>query len=138
VTLARTLRAESKIDPKLQIEGALYSRNSALEVAKRHAGAIQELAKVKLDFRSDPAPKAASVRSTPQFDLVLQLPKAQEEAQRKRIEKECEQLRKNIENSRGKLGDEAFLSKAPPQVIETMRKKLVDYEEQFRKNGCAE
>jgi valyl-tRNA synthetase len=138
VTLARTLRAESKIDPKLQIEGALYSRNSVLEVAKTHAGAIQELAKVKLEFHSEAAPKAASVRSTPQFDLLLQLPKAQEEAQRKRIEKECEQLKKNIENSRTKLGDEAFLSKAPPQVIETMRKKLVDYEEQFRKIGCAE
>jgi len=137
VTLARTLRAESKIDPKLQIEGALYSRDGVLEVAKKHAGAIQELAKVKLDFHSDAAPKTASVRSTPQFDLVLQLPKAQEEAQRKRIEKECEQLKKNIENSKSKLGDEAFLSKAPPQVIETMRKKLVDYEEQFRKIGCA-
>ena len=137
VTLARTLRAESKIDPKLQIDGALYSRNGILEVAKKHAGAIRELAKVKLDFHSDAPPKAASVRSTPQFDLVLQLPKAQEEAQRKRIEKECEQLRKNIENSRSKLGDETFLSKAPPQVIETMRKKLVDYEEQYRKIGCA-
>jgi len=136
VTLARTLRAESKIDPKLQIDGALYSRDGVLDVARKHAAAIQELAKVKLDFRSDAVPKAASVRSTPQFDLVLQLPKAQEEAQRKRIEKECEQLKKNIENSRSKLGDETFLSKAPPQVIESMRKKLVDYEEQFRKNGC--
>jgi len=137
VTLARTLRAESKIDPKLQIEGALYSRNSVLEVAKKHSGAIQELAKVRLDFRSDAAPKAASMRSTSRFDLVLQLPKAQEELQSKRIEKECEQLRKNIDNSKSKLSDEVFLSKAPPQVIETMRKKLVDYEEQFRKIGCA-
>jgi valyl-tRNA synthetase len=137
VTLARTLRAESKIDPKLLIEGALYSRNSALEVAQKHAAAIQELAKVKLEFRSDEAPQAASVRSTPQFDLVLQLPKAQEEAQRKRIEKECEQLKKNIENSKRQLSDETFLGKAPPHVVESIRKKLVDYEEQFRKIGCA-
>ena len=133
VTLARTLRAESKIDPKLQIEGTLYSRNSALDVAKKHAAAIQELAKVKLAFHSDAAPKAASVRSTPQFDLVLQLPKAQEDAQRKRIEKEREQLVKNIENSKRQLSDDTFLSKAPPQVIESIRKKLGDYEAQLGK-----
>ena len=33
VTMARTLRTESKLDPKQQLEGALYSRGSALEVA---------------------------------------------------------------------------------------------------------
>jgi valyl-tRNA synthetase len=133
VTLARTLRAESKIDPKMQVEGALYSRNSVLEVAKKHAGAIQELARVRLDFHSEAAPQGASVRSTPQFDLLLQLPKAQEEAQRKRLEKEREQLVKNIENSKRQLSDETFLSKAPPQVIESIRKKLGDYETQLGK-----
>ncbi|HJT88168.1 MAG TPA: hypothetical protein VJ732_09940, partial [Bryobacteraceae bacterium] len=116
-----------------QLEGTLYSRNAALEVARQHREAIQELAKVKLDFQSGAAPKAAAVRSTPEFDLVLQLPKAQEEAQRKRLEKEREQLLKNIENSRRQLDDEVFLSKAPPQVVETIRRKLGDYETQLRK-----
>jgi valyl-tRNA synthetase len=133
VTLARTLRSESKIDPKMQIEGALYSRDGVLDVAKKHAPAIRELAKVSLDFHSGAAPKAASVRSTPQFDLVLQLPQAQEEAQRKRTEKEREQLMKNIENSKRQLSDETFLSKAPPHVIESIRKKLGDYEAQLGK-----
>ncbi len=133
VTMARTLRAESKIDPKLQLEGTLYSRNSALEVARQHQEAIRELAKVTLDFKAEAAPKAAAVRSTPEFDLVLHLPKAQEEAQRKRLQKEREQLVKNIDNSRRQLEDETFLSKAPAQVVETIRKKLADYETQLRK-----
>ena len=62
--MARTLRTEAKLDPKQQLEGALYSRNAALEVAQRHAEAIQKLANVKLEFKSEAAPKAAAIRST--------------------------------------------------------------------------
>jgi valyl-tRNA synthetase len=64
---------------------------------------------------------------------VLRLPKSQEEAQLKRLAKEREQLVRNIENSRSRLTDQAFLEKAPPEVVETMRKKLADYESQLRK-----
>ena len=40
---------------------------------------------------------------------------------------------KNIANSKRQLSDETFLAKAPPQVIESIRKKLADYEAQLRK-----
>ncbi len=135
VTMARTLRTEARLDPKQELEGALYSRSSALEVAKRHAVAIQRLANVKLEFKAEAAPKAPAMRSTVQFDLVLQVPKSQEDTQRKRVEKEREQLSKNIANSRRQLSDEAFLAKAPPKVIETIRTKLADYEAQLSKIG---
>ena len=133
VTMARTLRTEAKLDPKQELEGVLYSRNSALEVAERHAVAIQKLANVKLAFKSEAAPKASAMRSTVQFDLVLQVPRSQEDTQRKRLEKEREQLTKNIANSQRQLSDEAFLAKAPPKVIETIRTKLADYDAQLRK-----
>jgi valyl-tRNA synthetase len=133
VTMARTLRTESKLDPKQQLQGTIYSRNSGLEVAKRHATAINRLANVSLEFEQAAAPKAAAIRSTAQFDLVLQVPKAQEETQLKRREKEREQLVKNIANSMRQLADEVFLSKAPAKVVETLRQKLADYEAQLRK-----
>src|SRR5437763_852816 len=98
VSMARTLRTESKLDPKQQLAGTLYSRNSSLEIAQRHAEAIQRLANVKLDFKSEEAPKAAAIRSTAQFDLILQVPQGQQDAQRKRQEKEKDQLVKNIAN----------------------------------------
>jgi valyl-tRNA synthetase len=133
VTMARTLRVEAKLDPKQQLEGTLYSRNNALEVAKRHATAIQKIANVKLEFKAEAAPKSAAMRSTAQFDLALQLPKTQEDAQRKRMEKEREQLVKNIANSERQLGDDTFTSKAPPHVVDMIRKKLEDYKAQLRK-----
>jgi valyl-tRNA synthetase len=137
VTMARTLRAESQLDPRQQLAGALYGRDGALGIARAHAVAIQSLANVRLDFKAEAAPKAAAIRSTSRFDLVLELPKAQEETRRKRLQKEREQLVKNIDNSKRQLSDETFLSKAPPHVIESIRKKLVDYEEQLRKIDSA-
>jgi valyl-tRNA synthetase len=133
VTLARTLRTESKLDPKQQLQGTLYSRSKALETVRRHAAAIQKLANVKLEFKAEAAPASSTMRSTPQFDLVLQVPQAQEDARRKRLQKEREQLVKNIENSTRQLSDQAFLSKAPPQVVEMIRRKLADYEVQLSK-----
>ncbi|MGB7721968.1 MAG: valine--tRNA ligase [Bryobacteraceae bacterium] len=137
VTMARTLRTESKLDPKQQLEGVLYSRSSALEVAQRHAGAIQKLANVVLEFKADGALKAATMRSTAEFDLVLHVPKSQEDAQRKRLAKEREQLAKNIANSKRQLSDETFLGKAPAHVVESIRRKLADYEAQLAKIDAA-
>jgi len=133
ITMARTLRTESKLDPKLALEGVLYSRNTALELVQRHAEAIRKLAGVTLEFKAEAAPKAKAIKSTAEFDLVLHLPKAQEEAQRKRMEKEREQLAKNIANSERQLKDPTFLGRAPAHVVESIRQKLADYEAQLRK-----
>ena len=127
VTMARNLRTESKLDPKQQLAGTVYSRTDALAVAQRHAEAIQRIANVKLEFKAEAAPKAPVMRSTAELDLVLEVPKSQEEAKTKRDAKELEQLDKNVASLERQLNDENFLAKAPPQVIEGMRAKLADY-----------
>ena len=133
VTVARTLRTEAKLDPKLQVAGVLYSLGPALEVARRNAEAIRKLANVSLELKAEAAPKAPGVRSGPEFDLALHLPKAQEDAQRKREEKEREQLVKNIANNERQLSDEKFLGRAPAHVIESLRQKLAEYKAQLGK-----
>jgi valyl-tRNA synthetase len=133
VTMARTLRTENKLDPKLQLSGTLYSRNSSLEVAQRHADAVQRLAGVKLAFQQGAAPKASAIRSTAQFDLILEVPQGQQDAQRKRVEKEKDQLQKNIASLERQLSDEKFLSKAPANIVDGMRKKLASYKTQLEK-----
>jgi valyl-tRNA synthetase len=133
VTMARTLRTENKLDPKQQLDATLYSRHDALQTAQRNAAAIQKLANVKIAFRAEAAPKAAAIRSTAQFDLVLEVPASQQEAQQKRIEKEKDQLRKNIASLERQLSDQNFLGKAPANVVDGMRKKLEDYRAQLGK-----
>jgi valyl-tRNA synthetase len=134
VGMARTLRTEAKLDPKQQLSGALYSRTSGLDIARRHAEAIKKLANVNLEFKAEAPPlKAGAVRSTTQFDLVLEVPAAQEDAQRKRQEKERDQLVKNIANSERQLSDETFLGRAPAHVVDNIRQKLADYKVQLGK-----
>ena len=133
VTVARTLRTEAKLDPKLQVAGVLYSLGPALDVARRNGEAIRKLANVNLELKAEAAPKAPGIRSGPEFDLALHLPKAQEDAQRKRDEKEREQLLKNIANNERQLNDEKFLGRAPAHVIEGMRQKLAEYKTQLGK-----
>jgi valyl-tRNA synthetase len=133
VTVARTLRTEAKLDPKLQVAGVLYSQGAAIAVAQRNAEAIRKLANVNLELKAEAAPKAPGIHSGPEFDLALRLPKAQEDAQRKRDAKEIEQLDKNIANIERQLQDEKFLGRAPAHVIESLRQKLAEYKAQRRK-----
>jgi valyl-tRNA synthetase len=125
VTLARTLRTEAKLDPKQQLAGSLYCRTASLAIAQRHAEAIQKIARVTLQMKAEAAPKADAIRSTVEFDLVLDIPKTQEDPARK--QKELDQLDKNIASLERQLADEAFLAKAPPKVVEGMRAKLAEY-----------
>ncbi len=90
-----------------------------------------------LEFSAEAPAAGAASRSTSQFDLVLDVPKQQMEAQRKRLEKENEQLVKNIASLDKQLGDEASLSRKPEHVVASMRAKKADYEAQLAKNQAA-
>jgi valyl-tRNA synthetase len=139
VTAARNLRADMRIDPRQQLDAALYSGGPAAEVARRQTEAIQELARVKLTVRRTAAPsqKHAASRSTPDFDLVLEVPAAQADTQRRRLLKEIEQLEGAIANLERQLGNEEFLARAPEKVIGSMKQKLADYEAQRGKSQGA-
>ncbi|MEO8026911.1 MAG: class I tRNA ligase family protein, partial [Bryobacteraceae bacterium] len=136
ITAARTLRAERKVDRKLNVPGTLYAEGAAIAVARARSEAIGKLANVTLALKEGKAPKLeGAVRSTPEFDLVLELPEA--EGERDRLIKENEQLRKVIENSDRQLANEDFIRKAPEKVIANIRQKKAEYEAQVAKNLAA-
>ena len=108
------------------------------EFGRENIDIVQKLANVQLELRSGPAPRGEGpLRSTAVFDLVLRAPMAQVEAQRKRLEKEIEQLEKVIAGSGRQLGDQKFLSRAPAAVVDGIRQKLTDYEAQLAKSRSA-
>jgi valyl-tRNA synthetase len=109
VTTARNLRAELGLDPRQPLHGRVNG-NVNLE-------AIRRLAYLTL---------------VPGDDFAIDAP-GQSEAQRRRLEKERDQLVKNIANSERQLNDETFLSKAPAKVIESIRAKLAEYQAQLAK-----
>jgi valyl-tRNA synthetase len=134
ITFARNMRAELKIDPKLPLKGTLYAQAAVLDIARAQGDAIGKLANVELDFTEGAAPpQAPAVRSTPEFDLVLDLPVEQLQALRQRQKKELEQVEKNLASLERQLGDEKFLGKAPQHIVDGMRQKLEEYKKQREK-----
>jgi len=138
IVAVRNLRSEIKADPKEMLTGSLHSPGRARELAGEYTEAIAKLAGIKLKLSSEPAPKqGGAVRSTTQFDLILEVPQAQLDAQRKRLEKELKQLEDNIKNNRRQLSDETFVSRAPENVVTGIRSKLAEYEAQLEKCRAA-
>jgi len=129
IVAARNLRAELRLDPKQQLEGVLYARDSAYEVAREHREAILRLAGVDLAVHPGVAPQLQPpMRSAPEFDLMLKVPGAQLEALKRRIQKEVEELERLVESSRRQLDNREFLERAPAHVIEGLKNRLSEYE----------
>jgi valyl-tRNA synthetase len=127
VTAARALRADHKVDKKPLLTGVLYCARPV------QLDAIERLANVKLTVETGAAPKLeGALRSSPEFDLMLEMPKAAN--QRERLLKENAELEKVIANSERQLGNEEIISKMPGKVVETLRTKLAAYKAQFQKN----
>jgi valyl-tRNA synthetase len=123
VRAARNLRADLGLDPKQPLNGTI-SMNVPVETIRRLSG---------VSFTTGAVPKSGAVRSTPSFELSIDVPTGQIEAQQKRVAKERDQLEKNIVNSKRQLGDEVFLSKAPAKIVDSIRAKLAEYEAQLGK-----
>jgi len=135
ITSARSLRADHKIDKKQELAGNFYSAGHAYRVAHTHANAIEKLTNTKLTLHHQSAPKLqGAVRSTPDYDLHLEMPVVAE--QKDKLAKENEQLEKVIASSKRQLSSD-FATKAPANVVDTMRAKLADYEAQLAKNRAA-
>jgi valyl-tRNA synthetase len=54
------------------------------------------------------------------------------EAEKKRIQKEIEQMQNEVIRLEGRLNDEAFLSKAPAQVVEKERGNLAGKQDKWK------
>jgi valyl-tRNA synthetase len=135
ITAARKLRADHGVDKKLLLEGVLYCRNGASEV---ELPVIEKLAVVKLDVRTGVAPNLkGAVRSTPDFDLLLELPEVDVALQRSRLTSEIEKLEKLVAGITKQLDDETFVSRAPAHVVESRGAHRDDYLAQSEKSRAA-
>jgi valyl-tRNA synthetase len=135
ITAARKLRADHGLDKKLELKGTLYCRNGAKHV---ELGVIEKLANVKLDLHNEaPAGIAGAVRSTPDFDLLLELPEVDSQGQRLRLAKEIEELEKLIADKDRQLANEKFLKGAPAHVVDSLRSKRGEYVAQLDKSRAA-
>jgi valyl-tRNA synthetase len=125
-SLVRALKADHNLASRRDVRFFVTTGDAewtilATNLAKlaRMAGAAEILRKESVD--------GAAAAVTPLGTFYLDLASAVDPvAERARLAKELEQITKHIAGTEARLSNEAFVSKAPPAVLEGARKQLAD------------
>jgi valyl-tRNA synthetase len=125
----RTIRSESRISPAVEL--AVSVKPAGPEVAatlEQSAAVIGSLARATVAVATDGArPARSAVAATPSGDVFVRLEGVVDfDAERQRLRKEVERARKEIAFLEGKLGRPEFVERAPAEVVERERARLVE------------
>jgi valyl-tRNA synthetase len=127
----RNLRAELKVENKLKVPIQLYAHEPEIRtVIEQNQGAVERQANVeRIEFVNTSLAKLPGARHTARFDVhVLYEQKIDVAAECERLRKELEKIEKALVNGGERLGNETFLSKAPANVVEGLRKQVQENE----------
>ncbi|HWA08781.1 MAG TPA: valine--tRNA ligase [Opitutaceae bacterium] len=126
VSQARALKADHNLASRRDVKFFVIATDAAwakiqasLAKITRMAGAAEVLRRERVDG----APAAVTPLGTLYLDLASMVDVAAEKA---RLTKELEALARHIAATEARLANEAFVSKAPPAVLEGARKQLAD------------
>jgi valyl-tRNA synthetase len=137
ITALRTIRAESKLDPKKKVPAEFWS--SAALVRNRvqaESDAIVRLAFLsELKISTAPLGQAGgAVRSTALFDVRIAYSDVVDpELEKARLRKEIEGLRKAITSKETQLGNETFRNRAPENIIRGLEATLAEQRVELQK-----
>jgi valyl-tRNA synthetase len=108
-------------------------------LTERNREAVEKLASVEgITFADGSLAKEAGARSTARFDVALVYEqKVDAAAERQRLEKELAKLQAEIANAHRQLSNEQFLAKAPPKVVEGLRRTVQEKQVLLEKTRAA-
>lgn len=136
----RNLRAESKVPPgkKIRVYASLLQAKSRA-VLENNRALIANLARLE-DLHFETAPTDApltkvvvtAVEAGSNVEILVPVSELVDIAEEKaRLQKEVENLQKIVAAQEGKLGNESFISRAPPEVVDKERLKLSESKEKL-------
>jgi len=124
IVSVRNLRAELKVEPKVKVPIQVFAHEPEIRrLIEENCGAVERLGNVdSVAFVESSLAKIAGARSTSRFDVhVVYEKKIDVAAECERLKKELEKMEKEIANGQRQLGNEQFLAKAPPKVVEGLK-----------------
>jgi valyl-tRNA synthetase len=133
IDACRTLRGEMGVSPAQRLPLlAVASSADESQFLRTNAAVLQNLAKLsEVKVFDDEAAWAAAAQAAPvcvvgeaRLALFVEIDVAAEKA---RLSKEAARLEGEITKANAKLGNEAFVAKAPPAVIDQEKKRVADF-----------
>jgi valyl-tRNA synthetase len=129
----RNIRGEMNVAPGKQIPAVLDCKSeAAVAVVAEGEAYIRALAKLNdLSFGMGAEhPEQAATQVAGEVEILLPLADLINlEEEKKRLQKEIAKVEKDVAMFSKKLENEAFLAKAPPEVLEKNRSKLLEARE---------
>ena len=134
VTQLRALKAERNLSNNRNIAFSFVANNEKAEAVSRNLTSILSTAGASAVNRVEEAPQGSRPgdSSGPLFlDLTVGVDLS---AEKERLSKEIENLEKIIRSIEIKLSNQAFVSQAPPQVVEGARNQLIENQSKLQEN----
>jgi valyl-tRNA synthetase len=130
IVSVRNIRAELKIEPKQKLTIEIFADGDIRSLIERNRSALERLANVAdLRFVESSLAKASGARSTARFDVcVIYERKIDAAAERDRLGKELARLTQELTRATAQLNNDAFLAKAPAQVVDGLKKRKAEVE----------
>ncbi len=127
VSLLRALKADQGEAAKKDSEFVVEASDAAWAEIATGLAKLQRMIGAAQITRGTMSPTAAvSVTPLGSWNLIRQLKAEDVVAEKSRLTKELAALAKHIAGTEARLGNEAFVSKAPPAVLEGAKKQLAD------------
>jgi valyl-tRNA synthetase len=139
IVAVRTIRAELKVEPKQSVPIKLFSANGARSSIERNRVMLEKLANVSdVSFAPQSLSNHPGSRATAQFEVaVIYERKVDVAAERERLQKELAKMESELAGKDKQLANQAFVGKAPAEVVEGMRKRAAELEVLIQKNRQA-
>ncbi len=135
ITAIRKIRADQGVEPGKGLTVTLRTaeHGALLESQREHIGRLARVEQLTITAEAFEPANCASV-FLPGIEVHVSLEGLIDtEKERLRLEKEREQLQRFIGGIEAKLGNEQFLAKAPPALVEEQRAKLTEAQEKLGK-----
>ena len=132
----RTVRNEHKVDPRKAVTVSILAPGDSARQIQANREMIESLAVCTVkDVRGDLAPVPGAARAAAAGCEIFIEGVIDEGAEQQRLAKRRDELTKKVGALRGRLGNEAYVSKAPPQLVKQTQDELAEAEKELAKLG---
>ncbi len=129
----RNARSENKIAPDRKVKAIIYTKEN-LELIKQNKNLITSMRTgiTNLEIKKDGNKIDNEIYIKAEGIDIYLLGAIDKEKESQRIAKEIANLENIIHITEGKLKNKAFIDKAPKQIVEQEKKKLIKYQEKLQ------